>query len=68
MDDCTYRMVVSASNTMLIDNRSAHGVCMHAMLDLIEPATASCGFIIAKQKHTQTSRKQNRNRQQQSVT
>ena len=39
---------------------------MHAMLDLIDRATASCAYI-AKQRHKQASREQ-RNRQPQSIT
>ena len=66
VDDCTYGMEFSVNNSMQIDNRSEHRVCMHAMLDFIGRATTSCGYM-AKQKQKQVSREQNRNRQQHSI-
>ena len=66
VDDCTYGMEFSANNRMQIDNRNEHGIGMHAMLDLIDHATTSCGYM-AKQKQMQASREQNRNEQQQSI-
>ena len=41
VDDCTYGVEFSVNNSMQIDNRSEHRVCMHAMLDLIDHATAT---------------------------
>ena len=36
VDDCTHRIESSANNSMQINNRSAHGVRMHAMLNFDE--------------------------------
>ena len=41
VDDCTYGVEFSVNNSMQIDNRSEHRVCMHAMLDAIDRATAT---------------------------